>query len=238
MKELHLEISPGKNSRVGLTRSKSQKQKLTLKTASGQEVFSQRIITGETSAEVNSVLLKQADPEIDLDSAGKILANPTRGYSRPGCKQLEGGFQLIDTTYSPTGEVKERKPHVTRRANINESTPLKLGRRIPLAQAVRQFVFAHQLVLFHDDGLKYEFIYNLAKELHERQEVAALGAGPKGSLPLILQENGSPYRCFLYGEIDGPKYRLLVLLTNQELKLPENSEKLKTRKNQADLIDL
>jgi hypothetical protein len=238
MKELHLEISPGKNSRVGLTRIKSRKSKITLKTISGQEVFSQRVATGETSSAVNSELLKQSDPEIDLTHAGQILVNPTRGYSRPGHKQLEGGFQFIDTTYDTTGEVKERKPHAARRANINEALPIKVGRRIPLAQAVRQFVFTHQLALFHDDGLKYEFLFNLAKDLHEKQEVATLGAGPKGNLPLVLQENSNPYRAFLYGETNGPKYRLVVLLTNQELKLPENIEKLKTRKNQADLIDL
>ena len=48
-----------------------------------------------------------------------------------------------------------------------------------------------------------------------------LGAGQKGNQPLVLREGGSPYRAFLHGETgkDGT-YRLLVLLSNQELKLP------------------
>jgi hypothetical protein len=238
MKEIHLEISPGKNSRIGLTRAKSQKPKLVLKTLSNREVFSQRVATGETRTQATGDTLKQQDPEIDLHLAGKILVNPTRGYSCPGQRKLEGGFQLIDTTYTSSGEVKERKPHVTKRANINEAVPVKVGRRVPLNQAVRQFVFCNQLALFHDDGLKYDFLFALAKELHEKQEVAALGAGPKGNLPLVFQENGSPYRAFLFGEVDGAKYRLLVLLTNQELKMPEAVEKLKTRKNQTEVLDL
>lgn len=238
MKEIHIEISPGKNSRVGLTRARSKKPKLILKTESGNEVRSQRIATSEVHVQVSADMLKEGDPEIDLQLAGKILDNPTRGYSFPGLNKLEGGFELTDTTYSPTGEVKERKPHLTKRANINEVAPLKLGRRLPISQALRQFVFAHQLVLFHDDGLKYDFLFKLAKDLHASQEVAALGAGPKGNLPLIMQDNGSPYRAFLYGEVQESKYRLLLLLTNQELKLPEEGEKLKIKKNQTEVLDI
>jgi hypothetical protein len=61
----------------------------------------------------------------------------------------------------------------------------------------------------------------LAEKLKKEKSVAVLGAGQKGNQPLVLRDGGSPYRAFLFGESgkDGT-YRLLILLSNQELKLP------------------
>ena len=65
-----------------------------------------------------------------------------------------------------------------------------------------------------------EFLFALAKELHDKQEVAFLGAGPKGNQPLVVREKGSPCRAFLFGEVRGEEYRLVVMLSDQELKQP------------------
>ena len=48
--------------------------------------------------------------------------------------------------------------------------------------------------------------------------MARLGAGPKGRDPLIFQENGARYQAFLEGRIDGPRYKLLLHLSNLELR--------------------
>jgi hypothetical protein len=58
----------------------------------------------------------------------------------------------------------------------------------------------------------------MAKELADKDEVARLGAGPKGRDPLIFQENGTRYQAFLEGRIDGPRYKLLLHLSNLELR--------------------
>jgi hypothetical protein len=54
--------------------------------------------------------------------------------------------------------------------------------------------------------------------------MALLGAGPKGAGPLVLRDGGMPFRAFLYGEAEGEgdkaRYRLLLLLSDQELKKP------------------
>jgi hypothetical protein len=50
--------------------------------------------------------------------------------------------------------------------------------------------------------------------------MALVGAGPKGAAPLVVRDRGNPYRAFLYGEADGEQYRLLLLLSDQEMKLP------------------
>jgi hypothetical protein len=38
---------------------------------------------------------------------------------------------------------------------------------------------------------------------------------------LIFHSNGSPYRGFLDGRVDGEKYQLLLRLSNLELKRPK-----------------
>jgi len=47
-----------------------------------------------------------------------------------------------------------------------------------------------------------------------------LGAGESGKDPLVMQMNGSPYRGFLEGRVDGERYILLLHLSNMELKMP------------------
>ena len=78
--------------------------------------------------------------------------------------------------------------------------------------------------LVHTDGLTFDFLHNLAKSLQESQTMALLGSGPKGAGPLVLRDGGSPFRSFLYGEASGSgenaSYRLILLLSDQELKRP------------------
>ena len=45
-----------------------------------------------------------------------------------------------------------------------------------------------------------------------------IGAGKKGKNPLIFQSNGSPYRAFLEGRVEDKKYKLLLHLSNMQLK--------------------
>ena len=78
--------------------------------------------------------------------------------------------------------------------------------------------------LRHVDGVTYDFLYAMAKELHEEGMVVLIGAGPKGKAPLIFQANGSPYRGFLDGRVDGDRYQLLIHLSNLELKVPGDDE--------------
>ena len=70
----------------------------------------------------------------------------------------------------------------------------------------------------------YDFLYEMAKELHESGSLMILGAGPKGRDPLIFRSRSTPYRGFLEGRIDGDKYILLLHLSNLELKTPEEEE--------------
>ena len=88
-------------------------------------------------------------------------------------------------------------------------------------EACRKFVFASKVQLHHINGLTYDFLYGIAKELEEKDSLMALGAGPKSNQPLILRRGGSPYRGFLEGRTDGDKYCLILHFSNLELKAPK-----------------
>ena len=58
----------------------------------------------------------------------------------------------------------------------------------------------------------------MAKELSNEKSMVMIGAGKKGKNPLIFQSNGSPYRAFLEGRVEDKKYKLLLHLSNMQLK--------------------
>lgn len=225
MKEFHLEAAPGKNSKVGITRAKSGRPKVLQVTEDNRPTSTVRVYKGLKPDTMTSEALISGDPEIDIENVGMVLEQGSRAYFKKGASTVEGGFQENDVILSPDGEEKSKKPHEKKKSNINDTQPIKITKRIPIRQAMEQFVFVNHFALFHDDGLKYEFLYNLAKDLESKQELAKIGAGPKGLAPLVFIDGGNPYQAFLYGSTDGDKYKLLVLLSNQELKIPESRKK-------------
>ena len=94
------------------------------------------------------------------------------------------------------------------------------GKTMSKRDAVRRFVFTRTVALRHTDGLSFDFLHGMAKELAEKGEVVLVGAGKGGKQPLVLRENGTPYRGFLEGRVDGERFALLLHLSNMELKRP------------------
>lgn len=223
---LHLEHA-GKTARVGFATVTDERPKLRLtqRTPSGP-VGRIRVMNGLAAvdpAKLTATDLLDADPELAPAQAGRrVEADLTAAWLDPSDAELKpvGEFKEVDVILDPQGAEKERRPHVHRTPNVNTLHPVKVGRRFPLKDALTGFVFraCHQLV--HEDGLTMEFLHALAKDLHEKQEVAFLGAGPKGNLPLVTRDGGSPWRAFLFGEVRGDEYRLVVMLSDQELKKP------------------
>jgi hypothetical protein len=58
----------------------------------------------------------------------------------------------------------------------------------------------------------------MAKDLQESGALMFIGSGPKGAGPLVLTAGGELYRGFLEGRVDGSNYRLVLHLTNMEIK--------------------
>ena len=69
----------------------------------------------------------------------------------------------------------------------------------------------------HINGLTFDFLFKIAKDLHEKDSFMMLGGG-KGNEPLIINDGGKPYRAFLEGKIKDKSYALIMHLSNQEYK--------------------
>ncbi|HSI82368.1 MAG: hypothetical protein ACAI35_25280 [Candidatus Methylacidiphilales bacterium] len=230
---LHLEYK-GKSSKLSLQRLPDQKPapSVTLKTPAGP-VLTARAMAGinrrADPALLTGPALIAGDPELDIAGAGQVIDSTslTAAYFDRAAEapQPVPDFTEIDIVLNPDGSEKERRPRPGRRPNIDELHPVKIVRRLPMAQALTQFIFRFTRQIVHVDGLTRDFLFSLAEDLHKSRELALLAAGPKTRDPLILQERGTPCRGFLYGEIgtgaDAGNYKLLLLLSDMELKLPE-----------------
>lgn len=184
-------------------------------------------LNGQTlPAAATAAQLIEGDPELDMELAGRLMREATAVYLDPADAQptIATEFKDVEVVYTPDGQEKERRPRVFRTANVDAAAPLKIVRRIPIQECLTRFVFRGMQQLVHTDGLTFDFLYDLAKSLQQSQTMALVGAGPKGAGPLVLRDGGSPYRGFLYGEVEGAgdnaRYRLLLLLSDQELKRP------------------
>ncbi len=80
------------------------------------------------------------------------------------------------------------------------------------------FVFSKKYQIKHINGLTYDFLFEMARQLDEKRSVMLIGGGPKGVAPLVLANGGTFYRAFLEGRVEGEKYCLIIHLTNLELK--------------------
>ena len=70
--------------------------------------------------------------------------------------------------------------------------------------------------LKHGNGLTFDFLYKIAKDLHDKDSFMMLGG--KGNEPLVINDGGKPYRAFLEGKIKDKSYVLIMHLSNQEYK--------------------
>ena len=78
--------------------------------------------------------------------------------------------------------------------------------------------FQHLIYEKSFDCLTFDFLFEMAKELHENDSMIMLAGGVKGNEPLVFQDGGKTYRAFLEGRIKDNAYLLLIHLSNLELK--------------------
>ncbi len=171
---------------------------------------------------VGKALVKD-DPEIDLEHFGMTLTDTSRVYvSKKGTIHLVDEWEVLK---NPDGEVRERRQRQKQSQNINSDIPLRWsGKFIKKEDAAHKFIFTHKRQLIHVNGLTYDFLYEMAKELHERNSLMLLRGGEKGDQPIIMTRGAKPYNAFLEGRIDGDSYLLVLQLSNMELKRPPMSE--------------
>lgn len=160
----------------------------------------------------------EADPEIDLERTGMILGPSKKLFVSKDNKILYG-VDIYEIVRNPDGSEKERHLYQKTQANIHSEMPLLWsGKFFPKSEAIRMFVFSRKYQIRHVNGLTYDFLYDMAKKLHEKNAMMLIGSGKKGLEPLIFHDGGIPYRGFLEGRIKDQTYCLILHLTNLELK--------------------
>jgi hypothetical protein len=163
--------------------------------------------------------LIEGDPEIDREVVGREVGETQTVFLSGSGEVLHASPSLVEVIFGTDGKERERKPAEDVAANTNEESPIRWTKmRLKRSDVVTKFAFCRTIQIKHVDGLSYDFLYAMAKELSDKDEVARLGAGPKGRDPLIFQENGARYQAFLEGRVDGPRYKLLLHLSNLELR--------------------
>ena len=202
----------------------------------GRQATNQRVLKASIEQDIATLTRKcggldeiadrllDEDPEIDIELTGRFLRDTSRVYIDPD-NRIVHGVQQWEIVRNPDGSERQRRPRVLPETNTAAETPLKWsGVYVKKDEAIRKFVFSGKLQLQHVNGLTYDFLYAMAKELEQRESLMLLGAGPKSNQPLVLRRGGSQYRGFLEGRTDGDKYCLLLHLSNLELKTPSQDE--------------
>ena len=171
---------------------------------------------GDLTAVAQEII--KSDPEVDMELIGKKISGTHKLYLNKD-NQIAYRVNLVQVVKNTDGTEKERKDMTKAPANANIEAPIQwTGKKFPKADAVKKFVFSRKYQIKHVSGLTYDFLYNMAKDLHESKSLMLIGAGPKGNEPIRLTTGGEPYRGFLEGRIEGDKYCLILHLTNMELK--------------------
>jgi len=167
--------------------------------------------------------LIQDDPEIDIERFGMFLTDMSRVYvTKKGIIHL---VEEIEVIYNPDGTVRERRPRKKEVQNMNGEFPMRwTGKFIKKDEAAHRIVFTNKKQLVHINGLTFDFLFEMAKDLDERDSLLLIRGGAKGNEPLVMYRGGKPYNAFLEGRIKDDAYCLILHLSNMELKKPQETE--------------
>ena len=202
--------------------------------AKGNPVRTQKILKTDIEHDLTALLKKRKtleavgkalvkdDPEIDIEQFGMSLTDTSRVYvSKKGIIHLVEEFEVLT---HPDGTLRERRSRKKELQNVNTDIPLRWsGKFIKKEEAARKFIFTHKRQLIHVNGLTFDFLYDMAKELDERNSLLLLRGGEKGDEPIVMHRGGRPYNAFLEGRIQGDSYCLILQMSNMELKRPKES---------------
>jgi hypothetical protein len=232
MPEISLSNSKGRDAQV-MAQSVRVPLRVRWIDSEDRQVGTVRILKGTIDRDYDALLSKfgapdkvaealiQGDPEINLDSIGSYLRDTSRVYINTD-KQIVYGVTEIEIVRNPDGTEKLRRPKKPQPTNVTAEQPLRWsGKLMPKRDVFNKFVMVSKLQITHVNGLTYDFLYEMARDLEKKDSLLLLGAGPKSNQPLILRRGSLPYRGFLEGRTRGDEYCLLLHLSNIELKAPE-----------------
>lgn len=227
MRAINLSNAKNRNAQVGMD-VKAIGGRIKMCGPDGESIINRRYLKFTPATSINTLTacygpdltddIINGDSEIDIERVGLHL-NSTKKVFLDSSLKVAHRVVRRQVFFSPEGEEKESRPFKTTESNINTDKPLRwTGKMIPKPKAIRMFAFTKKYQIRHINGLTFDFLQSIARELYEKNAMMLLGAGSKGIGPLVMSTGGTPYRAFLEGRIDGDKYCLLIHLTNLELK--------------------
>ena len=205
----------------------------------GDPVHTQKVLKSNVNHDLPELLKKRKklekvakdliadDPEVDLESVGMFLEETSRVYvSKKGIVHLVEEYEVIT---DPDGKERERRPRRKLPQNLNSDVPIRwTGKFIKKEDAVAKFVFINKRQLVHINGLTFDFLFEMAKELDKRNSLLLLRGGEKGDEPIVFNRGGKPYNAFLEGRVKDDSYCLIMHLSNVELKRPKEVDRVRS----------
>ncbi len=225
---IHIADSKNRDAEI-IFSNKTKKPFVKQVTPQGEEVHTFRVLKGTASnayeglfkthkdPEAIAQVMLAGDPEINLQMTGRFIKGATRVYIDQDLKPVSR-IKKKEIVYAPDGTVKEERIPKELMANIATALPLKAGKLFPKKEMYNKLVFAKKYQLHHINGLTFDFLFEIAKELHDKESIMMIGGGAKGNEPLVFQDGGKTYRAYLEGRVNEKSYILLLHLTNLELK--------------------
>jgi hypothetical protein len=223
-------------------RSLNPKPSVSMVMESGEKVINKRVIKSTSQTSTQTLLAKYtdkpkegvdvkmhlatqlaedliaSDPESDLELTGKYIEDVSRVYINEDEKPVFS-VKKIEKIFSPSAELKEEREPKYNDSNITGECIVNwTGKLMPKAKIYNKLVFHKKYQLKHINGLTYDFLFDMAKQLADKDAMMMMGGGTSGKEPLVMNDGGKPYRAFLEGRIKGDKYCLILHLTDQELK--------------------
>jgi hypothetical protein len=236
----YIKLSNEKNRDAEVTyRSLNPKASIKLGINSPGDVINRRVLKSTTTTDFStliadfkldktedeelqkSILLSEEiiknDPEIDFEMGGKYISGLQRVYVN---EQQKPVFKVRKTEkiFSPTAELKEEREPKYNESNILDQIVKWTGKMMSKSKMYNKLVFTKKYQIKHINGLTYDFLFEMAKQLSDKDSLMMLGGGKSGKEPLVMNDGGKPYRAFLEGRVKEERYCLILHLTDQELK--------------------
>ena len=239
----YIKLANQKNRDAEVTfRSLNPKPTVKMVQESGEHVVNKRVVKGtsknstqtllnkydEKSKDSQEIKLQLAsriaediisnDPEIDVELTGKFIEDVSRVFINESEKPVFT-VKKTEKIFSPKAELKQEREPKYNECNILDENMVKwTGKLMPKSKIYNKLVFNKKYQIKHINGLTYDFLFDMAKELSDKDALMMMGGGASGKEPLVMNDGGKPYRAFLEGRIKGDKYCLILHLTDQELK--------------------
>ena len=232
MRLISIGDNKGRNAMVGIESCSKKQQLPEYKLYGGNVLYkNQRVIKSNLETDGKTLFFQCADifeladkicdsdPDIDFKLEGMFPGKMHQVFLDDR-NRITNDIHFDEMIYENDGTLREVRPFFKSENNIqNEDLPVRWsGLTIPVKEAMRRYVFTHHYQLFHTNGLTFDFLYGMAKELEEKKVMMFVGSGDKGTDPIVFRKGGKKYRGFMSGRICGnDAFYLFLHLTEIDL---------------------